>query len=188
MDVFPETIRPDQGFTIKPTYKTVITPFDTGAEFRRRKWKYPRRHIEATFSNLSRENYDLLADFLYSKYGSYAAFYLFDYLPRKWYKEFVGYGDGTLTTFTLPGKEIDQTTIEVFIGGTLTTDYTFSQGTGPNGEDEIVFTTAPATNSLIESSFIGRLRMKVRLNDDYFDVNYLSGFYTTVKLNFIEVR
>jgi len=166
MKVFPEDIVADFPLKITALYRTLITEMDYGKEYRRKKWRFPKRIISLTYPHLSSVQADTLLNFYKSVKGAYEAFYFFDWLPHSWEDEFVGRGDGTLITFDLPGKEIEQETLKVYIDGTETTDYTFSAGTGENGEDQIVFSLAPAVGALITADFTGKIRLKVRFEDN----------------------
>jgi len=192
VEVFPETIKPSSPLEIESRYRTVITQFDTGIEFRRRKWRFPRRSVTLKFPYITQEETETLWNFYVARKGSYESFYWFDYLKQNWIDEFVGRGDGTVVTFDLPGKEIDETTLKVYIDGVEqqvgTAGYTFSAGTGVNGEDQIVFSTAPSLGSLITCDFNGRLRLKVRFKDDILTKYRFTNIIQSIGITLFEVR
>ena len=56
-------------------------------------------------------------------------------------------GDGSQTTFDLDHDSVDPGSIRVLEGGSAVYDFDISRGTGTNGEDQIVFGTAPASGT-----------------------------------------
>ena len=191
MAVFPETVIPDFPLEIKSELRVIKTQLDTGVEYRRRKWRFPIRQVTLNFPHLTPDERETLLNFIVSVGNSYQSFYWFDYLTRQWFDEFVGRGDGTVTTFTLPGKEIDEATLKIYVDGALKTagtDYTFSAGSGPNGEDQITFSAAPANGALITADFKGKLRLKCRLLEDAYSLTHRIANYYSLNITLVEVR
>lgn len=187
MAVFPENISPSIPVVIKQDLRVIYTETDTGIEYRRRKWRFPKREVSLTFNNLKEADAETIKNFLRARYLSYESFYWFDYVARNWIDEFVGRGDGTVIRFTLPGKEIDSTSLSVYIDGVLDTNYTFIVGSGVNGEDQIEFTTAPANGALITADFTGKLRLKCRLATSSFDYVHKITTYRSISITLKEV-
>ena len=191
MAVFPESVIPDFPLEIKSELRVIKTQLDTGVEYRRRKWRFPIRQVTLNFPHLTPDERETLLNFIVSVGNSYQSFYWFDYLTRSWFDELILRGDGTLTTFTLPGKEIDAATLKVYVDGSLKTagtDYTFSAGSGPNGEDQITFSTAPANGALITADFKGKLRLKCRLSEDVYSLTHRIANYYALNITLVEVR
>lgn len=63
----------------------------------------------------------------------------------------IGTGDGVTTTFTLAHSIVDPRTLKVSTGLTQLGGWSFSMGTGPLGQDEIIFGAAPAGGSIVAS-------------------------------------
>jgi len=138
---------------------------------------------------------DALYEFYQNRFGSYELFWYFDFQNRKWIDQYVGRGDGIEQTFDLPGygtgafeeggflTEAGDRLIteagDVIVGDSLVTrptiyvdgveieDYSFHEGTGEGGADQIIFGLyTPALGSLITADFTGYLRIQGRFRDD----------------------
>jgi hypothetical protein len=81
----------------------------------------------------------------------------------------IGIGDGSNKTFTVLARQISAYT--VYDNGTpvSSSSFTVNVGTGPNGEDQVVFTTAPTSGHAITIIYTGRLR-------------YLAEFYQPIEI------
>jgi len=62
---------------------------------------------------------------------------------------FLGSGDGSTTTFDLPSRYVIESSVGVQVSGALVTAWTFSNGTGTGGVDQVVFDDAPAAGDEI---------------------------------------
>jgi len=67
--------------------------------------------------------------------------------------DWVGQGDTSTTTFTLAHTDVDSSSLKVYLDGTLTTAYTFSDGTGAGGKDQIIFSSAPGEKVAITATY-----------------------------------
>ncbi len=191
LEVFPESPRPTIPVEIEARFRTLISETDTGIEYRRRKWLFPRRRVRLSFQKRKEDDLNALWLFYRRHYGAYQAFWWFDYVAEAWENERVGRGDGTLTTFDLPGKEIDSSTLKVYVDGVekaLGADYTFSQGTGEGGADQIVFAAAPSAGALITADFTGRLRFKCRFAQDFTSKKRFTWVLRALELELLEVK
>jgi hypothetical protein len=97
--------------------------------------------------------------------GNYGGMFWFEWISKAATNVFVGTGaGGVATTFTLPVKGAASGTTTIRVNGTPT-GVTFEIGTGPNGEDRIVFGAAPANGATIRADFTGRRRRFVRVRN-----------------------
>lgn len=64
----------------------------------------------------------------------------------------VGTGNGTQKIFSLGHSQVVETTLVVKVDNVIT-NVTLRKGTGPNGVDQIIFETAPATGDAIVASY-----------------------------------
>ena len=169
MALYPSYSTVEYGNPLEVTllFKTLKSNFEgMGEELRRRKWLYVKRQIKLSYKYLTRANARELWDFYNDMYGSYTAFlFLLDYTDT-YVKEYFGTGDGSTTTFSLPGKYISSYTI--YHDGTpyIGDDFTFNTDSGEEGTDQVVFDTAPALGSKLTISFAGFLAIRSRFMED----------------------
>ncbi len=157
MSVFPD-IFPSYGYTITPTYRTLkLGPTDGDFIQRRRKRTSPLHTVAMTWNALSGANEKTLYDFYISMSGSWQAFAFFDFDAKNYTAIAVGIGDGSATAFNLVAKATSGRTVYVNgVAKTEGTDYTFYAGQGTDGQDKIIFTTAPGNSLPITADYAGR--------------------------------
>lgn len=56
------------------TYRTLITPFESGAEQRRKKWSATRRRFHIVFNHIEKATADSILALYAEKYGAYDTF------------------------------------------------------------------------------------------------------------------
>jgi hypothetical protein len=80
----------------------------------------------------------------------------------------MGKGDGSTTTFNIPGKATaDHSFARALAGSTAAlTISSISVGTGPDGCDQVTFTSAPTADWFIYGSFRGRRYFTVYYDRD----------------------
>ena len=172
MATFPESPIPNYPLTVTPRWDTVVSRMDGGAEQRRQKTFFPRYDVQVKYTGLNNADLQILWAFYMARKGRLEAFYIYDLalLASEAFAhsaQFVGYGDGSTTTFDLPGRSTSSQTIYKDASAqTLTTHYTISIGTGDSSADQVVFVTAPTAGEVITADFAGFLRMRVRFAED----------------------
>jgi len=156
MAVFPD-IKAFYGSELIPMFNTLkLGPTDGDFIQRRKKRTVPLYQFRLKFNVLSQSDIKTLYDFFISMSGSYDSFAFFDFDYRDWSLT-IGTGDGSTTSFDLKGKETSNRIIKVNgIQKTEGTDYTFYQGLGTDGQDKIIFNSAPASGAVITADFNGR--------------------------------
>lgn len=193
MAIFPEAIIPAHPFDLEPTWDTLITPFDSGAEQRRQKSLYPRFNARFRLNALESANAQTIWSFFMARKGSFESFYFFDPVPdipgigtTSYDDLYIGTGDGSTDVWDLPGKSTSSQVI--YIDGaaqTLTTDYVILTGGGDGSADRVDFVTAPSTGEAITCDFTGKLRIKCRFVQDRLS----RSLFMTVLFNFgIELK
>lgn len=100
----------------------------------------------------------LRGHFTTNKYST-TGFSLFDYFIFPWTGLPCGTGDGVKTVFTIPAKQTSAQTVKD--NGGAAGANTILVGTGPDGEDQISFTTPPANGHVITIDCTGRRRFTV---------------------------
>lgn len=65
---------PDQVLEETPSFKTLISEYENGAEQRRAKWSTPLREFRLIFRNRTATEYAEALDFFKSKLGAYTSF------------------------------------------------------------------------------------------------------------------
>jgi hypothetical protein len=182
MAIFPD-ITPSFNIVITPVYNTLkLGPTDGDFIQRRRKRLTPLFQISLKWDLLTEDEEKQLYEFFIARYGIWEAFSFFDPILRKWADIKIGTGDGFQTVFNLKAKETSDRAIKVDgVTKTEGVDYTFSAGTGTDGQDRITFTSAPAVGAVITANYRSKLYFpKCIFQDDYMDRDVFSyRLYTT---------
>mgnify|MGYP001113681206 CR=1 FL=1 len=168
MAAFPDDPVPTFSYVLEPEWKTVVTPFDSGKEQRRKKWTYAKYNVRLSYYGLASTASENLWRFYQARGGSYEAFHFFDPLPASSHVGlYVGGGDGDTTAFSLPGKEITNETIYINGSSYSSADYNISTGAGADGSDLLNFSSgAPGSTDVITCDFNGKLRVRCRFEAD----------------------
>ena len=158
-------------------YSTLVSGFESGAETRKQKRLYPRRHIKLRYRNITRDEARTLWSFHKARRGRLEAFNFFLPWPEDYEGEYVGTGDGSTTSYNAPAR--DATGVTVYVDGTAQTgggtDYTYTQGGGADGADLIEFVSAPSAGARITMDFSGVLKIRCRYEEDVME---WETFYT----------
>lgn len=163
-----------------------ISDFETGKEVRRQISTLPRRTVTLQFTSLKSAEVDLLASLFLDNKGSWNTFwYCYPWVEPNT-GEYVGRGNGGTTIFTLPGEEIESSSLSVYVNGSLT-EASFLSGGGDGGRDRVQFTTAPENGSVVTADFTGKLVMKMRFANDNFSKELFDYFLYNVGLELKEV-
>lgn len=174
MTAFPEITSVPFGNPVSEEieFKTLTSNFaDLGEEQRKQKWLYPKRLITLKYPWISKDEAQEIFQFFIGRAGSYNTFKFF-YPDIKgtafsYTYEYVGTGNGSTTVFNLPAKSASNYIL--YLNGSSQSDpsdYSFSAGSGPDGEDKITFVAAPDAGDRITFSFTGRLKIVGRFKND----------------------
>ena len=189
--VFPSIPKPQYLYIFEQEYKTQISPYETGLEYRRRGWRFPKRTFLLRYNvlKMTAAGRDALYEFFVQCQGAYVPFYYFDVGMRRIIDEFVAYGDGIEDEFELPSKNTtEDATLNLYVNG-VEVNWSFSAGTGPNGEDVITLIDgAPAEGALITADFNGKLRIQGRFKDDKMSEEVFTTYLTRFGLSIYEVK
>jgi hypothetical protein len=120
-----------------------------------------RNKFSATWEfNLGIDDIELIMSFwaMYKVSGFFGYDFEFITVGSPGYRapEALGIGNGVITTFTVAAKQISN--ITVYDNGVSTAAWTLSIGTGPQGEDRIIFTAAPVAGHILTIAYKGRHR------------------------------
>jgi hypothetical protein len=159
MAIFPD-VRPDWGYSMNPVYRTdKLGPTDGDFVQRRRRRSTPLYEITLSYSGrLDASKVKQLLDFFKDHYGGWGAFTFYDFLPVPFSEFQVGIGDGTTTRFLLENYRDIQNEL-VLVDGFADPNYVIERRTGPDGQDELFFPTAPASGVTITIEGEGCLRV-----------------------------
>lgn len=165
--------------------KTLISTVDSEKEFAKQKWLYPKRNWNLKYQGLTIAQARTLWQFFLSRKGQYTSFVIFDTVSDTYTQEYVGTGDGSATVFNLPSKNAASYTL--YLNGVSqveSTDYDFYEEGGADGEDKVVFTSAPTDTYPILWTFTGYLKGRVRFAQDdlSFEVFYSALVNTGITL------
>lgn len=130
--------------------------------------------------------FDTFRDFVADQRGQFGTFTFFFYHPlcstEKWYRKYIGVGDGSTTSFDLPGKSLSN--LSVTGGGA----YDHYEGTGEDGRDTIVYSSAPAEDTVIYADFTGTLGLFMRFASDEITESIMEGLKRSYQVELIEER
>jgi uncharacterized protein (TIGR02217 family) len=176
---------PNYPLVITPEWRTMINEMDSGSEERTAKWMYAKYNVTVTYDYLSATQMKTLYAFYMACKGAKEAFYIYDLgllcsVSNNHVDLYCGTGDGSNLWFDIPGRSTSSHSVKVAKVVQSSEDYTINtEGGGGGGSDRIVFDAglAPAAGNIVDCSFTGYLRMRVRFaNDqqsfDMFTMNY----------------
>lgn len=168
MAAFPESPVPTFSYILEPEWKTVVSQFESGKEQRRQKWTYAKYNVKLSYYGLVSSACENIWRFYQARGGSYEAFHFFDPLdPSSHVSLYVGNGDGTSTSFSLPGKSVSNETIYINGSSYSSADYSISTAAGVDGSDLLNFSSgAPGSTDVITCDFLGKLRVRCRFDSD----------------------
>jgi uncharacterized protein (TIGR02217 family) len=172
MAVWPESNPyPQYPLEITPVWQTQVVNLGGGGEQRRAAWLYPKFDVVVYYDALTYADAQTLWQFYMARRGAYEAFHIYDLslLNSITFTQatalYCGTGDGSTTTFDLPGRSTSSQTIYLN-GQEQSSGYTMLVGGGDSSADRVQFTTAPAAGDIVTAAFAGYLRMRVRFADD----------------------
>lgn len=118
----PPNPAPD-GLLVSPVWTTLTTPFDAMTEQRKAKAVFAKYDVSLKYpEGLDNADIQTLWAFYMARRGAYQTFYIYDLLSQAHTGLFVGWGDGTTTTFDLPGKSTSGHTIYIDSSAITLTD------------------------------------------------------------------
>jgi len=176
MALFPDVIGSERG--IGPLFTTKTTRLGQNQFARYRKSLRPRFAFDIAFDLLTSAQASSIDDHVIAVAGAGLTFPWFDWSPFHWLWVPVGTGDGSTTTFDLPGK--NSSDLEVFTGtGSSAAVSSTSVGTGANGCDRFTLTSAPGNGVSIWCNATMRRLFTVTFEDDHQPLTRLldTGYY-----------
>ncbi len=190
LSVYPTTPVPQYSYMFEQEYKTQISNYETGLEYRRRGWRFPKRTFTLKYNvlTMTTAQRDALYEFFVLSQGGYVPFYYFDFGIRRITDEFVAYGDAIKDTFDLPSKDtMDDATLNVYVDA-VESNWIFGDGAGAGGVDTVELPAIPADGALITTDFNGKLRIKARFKEDRMSEEIFSRYLTRFGLSIYEVK
>jgi hypothetical protein len=171
--------------------KIIKNQFANGSESRRLMWQTPRRAVSIQYSYLQLYDTQRLYDFYASKSGPYQSFAFFFPQTQEYTKEFCGTSDGEEHSINLPSKidaSIQPVSYELYQGENVfpSASYLVSLGTGPNSEDVLTLVNPTATFLIGKKyywSFVGRLKLKARFDENPVEIEEVKDQYSTFTVN-----
>jgi len=174
MATWPESSpTPNYPLVITPRWRTQVSEFEGGGEQRRQKSLWPVFDVSVNYKAISKVDCQTLYAFFMARRGRYEAFYIYDLSllqSLSWAHEalYVGIGDGSATTFDLPGRSTSSQS--VYLDGTEQTgggtDYSILTGGGVSSADRVQFNSAPTAGQVVSCDFTGFARYRVRFEQD----------------------
>ncbi|TAN40799.1 MAG: hypothetical protein EPN22_17020 [Nitrospirae bacterium] len=164
MDVFPSiTFKYD--IETKAVWRTLLTEFETGKEQARKTRTFPLRTLNLPSGSLHETKIKDLWQFYQKQSGAYGSFWFVFPEMRHWYKEYIGRGDASQTTFDIPSIGTDPDQLVVYVDN-VETSVTFISGGGQASSDRILFAAPPALGAMLTSDVYGKLRIPARFEKD----------------------
>ena len=188
MALFPETVFISYPLSVKETWKTLITDFETGKEQRRRKWAFPKRQVGGiNYQRIDPADFKDIWAFYNARKGAYESFYFYVPEPDYWFGEFIGEGDDAEDTFDLCSKSTDEESVVVYVDG-VSSSFDFIEGGGQEGSDRAQLAVVPDVGAIITADFYGKLRLKTRFGVDNLSKEYFDYLMINSEIPLIEVR
>ena len=88
---YSTSILPSPDYKIESNFKTLISDFDKGNEYRNRQWRFAKRNFDLPYRALTQAQRDTLHEFYRKRYGAYEPFWFIDFKARSWDDEYVAY-------------------------------------------------------------------------------------------------
>jgi len=176
MAIYPD-ISPNYGYTWMPVFKTDrLGPTDGDYTQRRRRRSSALYQATLSYDNsrLDSDEERELFEFFLARAGGYDTFIFYDFVSRSYPVENIGTGDGATTTWTLGYRDVDNETV-YFDDVAQSGGYSISNRTGANGQDQIVFDTAPSDTIVITMKMDGKKYLPYCL----FDKDTLASAFKT---------
>ncbi|MGA2332297.1 MAG: DUF2460 domain-containing protein [Syntrophales bacterium] len=165
MAQYPTSPVPQVPYTITPTWKTIITGFDNGAEQRKQKRAFAKYDVTLTYDVLLVSEIQALWNFYQSQKGAFGAFFFYALESAAYTNLAVGIGDASTLTFDIPGKSTSSQS--VYVNGVIqSSGITILVGGGQENSDRVQFNAAPALGAVISCDFTGYLRIRCRFKND----------------------
>ena len=161
-ETYPSTPAPIRPISVEQEFKTLVSQFESGKEFRRKIWSYPLRTITLNYRT-RQTNTAVLWNFYNARSGMFEPFWLVMPEVLSHTNEYVDKGNNSTTAFDLPA--VASSNVVVYISGTPA-NVTISVGTGQAAADRITFATAPGNNTTITVDFYGKQRFYGRFAED----------------------
>lgn len=179
--------RPEHEYEVVHKWNTIITPLSAGRENRTRTYSFPLRTITMPLFDTTTSDANLIINFFNNEcFGAFNSFRLvFPYI-RTYTKEYIDTADGVDTTWDLPCKDGDEITTYVYKDN-VTEEFTFGDGTGSDGLDQIILST-PNAGCIITATFQAYFAPLVRFPDEMTEKWLWEFVYEYKQLTFIEVR
>ena len=190
LSVYPATPTPQYTYVFDQEYRTTISSYETGLEYRRRMWRFPKRTFNLRYNvlQMTTAGRDALYEFFIQQQGAYVPFYYFDFKIRRILDEFVAYGDGAEDTFDLPSKDtVNDSTLKVYVDS-VESNWVFGDGAGEGGVDTVELPSVPGVGALITANFNGRLRIKARFKEDKMTEEIFTAYLARFGLSVYEVK
>ena len=179
MAKFPEDVKLSYPLQISPRWRTVVTAFDGGWEQRARKDDFAVYDVTLRIDKVSKTDFLKIWEFYQARKGAYEAFYFFVPYPDTYKGLYVGVGNGSTTTFDLPGKSTSARSIYLDFA-LQSSGYSILDGGGAEGADRVQFASAPADGMIISCDFTGLMRIRCRFREDAMTKEYMAnGLYRT---------
>lgn len=156
--VFPD-IAPGHSYTVTKNFQTLaIGPTQRNITQRIKKQTRALHDFSLKY-NLAGQAAVMkpLWDFYNERNGRFESFAFFDFELWPHTGVSIGTGNGAATQFNLAAKETSGRVVYVAgVQKTEGTDYTFSAGTGTDGQDRITFAVAPGNGAAVTADYTGR--------------------------------
>jgi hypothetical protein len=158
---------------ISSVYNTMVSKMDSGREQRKRKNLFNKWIVQLNYQNITKSDAKILWTFFINRKGRFESFHWIDNFSNTYTSEYFGTGDGETTTFDLPFK--DYTAVSIYNNGTpynIATDETsvgdcyIVRDVASDGGDIVVFDVAPPIGIRLTTSFVGKLKINCRFDED----------------------
>lgn len=190
MAAYPDVLtqaQPVIPFGWAPEQIILKSQFANGEESRRLVWSSNRKRVVMQYRALPLSEMQLIYDFFRNMNGPFQRFSFFFPQELEYTREFCGtVGSSSTTVINLPSKGAYNDTL--YLNGSPTTGYTLSTGTGPDGEDRAIKSSGSwVPGDTFHFSFIGRLKIVARFDENPIEIEEVKDQYATFKVNLVDL-
>jgi len=185
MLLYPTTPIPQYPFDYSISYNTLVNNPGSKSESISL-WDDGLREYTLNYNVINKADKNILWAFFNAHKGKGVKFHFYGN-EESFVDQRIEDGDGLTVAFDLSAREVVESTLVVTVNQFVETAYSFSEGSGTNGSDEIIFDTAPAEADLILISYTGEKRFTCRFSDDKISMSEFAYKLTKTGLNISEV-
>ncbi len=167
MAIFPD-VAPDYGYSFTPQFRTKRLPVTDGDYSQRRQMRSTALYMAVcAWGHLTSANERSLVAFFEARAGAWDTFTFFDFVSRVYPVATLETSvSGSQATWTLDYRDVDDETVYLDDTPRDSSEYTISNRTGTNGQDQLVFNTPPGATLKLTMAMSGKKYLPICVLDE----------------------